>query len=105
LATATINGLPTFVDSAQLPVYIYTSDTPNHSTCTSAGGCIQAWPEVVAPAGTLPAPWTSFKRPDDGKLQLEYKGQPLYTFIADSADTANGDNATVGAGTFKLAHP
>lgn len=103
LGTASINGSSTFVTSAQLPVYTYSSDTLNHSTCT--GGCLNAWPAVPAPTGSLPAPFTSFTRADNGTLQLEYKGRPLYTFVADSADMANGDGAVVGAGTFNLAHP
>jgi len=105
LGTATINGRITFVNSSQLPVYIFTSDTPGHSTCGNAGGCLAAWPAVLAPAGTLPAPFTSFTRIDNGQVQLQYNGQPLYTFVADSADTANGDGSIVGSGTFKLAHP
>jgi predicted lipoprotein with Yx(FWY)xxD motif len=60
---------------------------------------------VPAPSGTLPSPWTSFTRADNNAIQLEYKGQPLYTFVGDSADTANGDGDIIGSGTFKLAHP
>jgi predicted lipoprotein with Yx(FWY)xxD motif len=105
LQTAMINGRITFVNSSRLPVYIYTSDTPGHSTCTNVGGCLPAWPAVSAPAGPLPAPFTSFTRSDNNQVQLQYNGQPLYTFVADSADTANGDGDVVGSGTFKLAHP
>jgi predicted lipoprotein with Yx(FWY)xxD motif len=105
LGTATINGRVTFITAAKLPVYIYTSDTPGHSTCGSALSCLAAWPLVPAPPGALPAPFTSFTRSDNNQVQLQYNGQPLYTFVADSADTANGDGSIVGAGTFKLAHP
>jgi predicted lipoprotein with Yx(FWY)xxD motif len=103
LGTASINGSLTFVTSAQLPVYTFSTDTPGNSTCT--GSCLTAWPLVPPPSGTLTAPFTSFKRSDNGKLQLQYNGHPLYTFVADSADTANGDGAPVGSGTFNLAHP
>jgi predicted lipoprotein with Yx(FWY)xxD motif len=103
LGTAMINGRITFVTAAQLPVYTFSTDTTGHSTC--AGSCLAAWPLVPAPPGTLPAPFTSFTRSDNGSVQLQYNGQPLYTFIADSADTASGDGSPVGSGTFNLAHP
>jgi predicted lipoprotein with Yx(FWY)xxD motif len=103
MATAVILGSPTFVNPAQLPVYTHGNDPVDGSICT--GGCLRAWPAVTAPAGTLPAPWTSFTRPDTGTLQLEYKGQALYTFIHDSADTSAGNGITAGGGTFLLAHP
>jgi predicted lipoprotein with Yx(FWY)xxD motif len=98
-----IDGSAVFVNSAQLPVYTYSSDTAGNSTCT--GGCLAAWPAVLAPSGTLPTPWASFTRGDNGQVQLEYNGKPLYTFVADSADTANGNGDVVGNGTFELAHP
>jgi predicted lipoprotein with Yx(FWY)xxD motif len=103
LQTAVIDGSSTFVNSARLPIYTYSADSVNVSTCT--GGCLAAWPAVLAPAGTLPAPFTSFKRSDNGAVQLEYNGQPLYTFVGDTADTANGAGDVVGSGTFNLAHP
>jgi predicted lipoprotein with Yx(FWY)xxD motif len=106
-----INGVPTFVNPAQLPVYTHTGDSVDTSICTGVpsaaptSGCLHAWPPVIAPAGALPSPWTSFTRPDTGMLQLEYKGQPLYTFIHDSADTSAGNGITAGGGTFELALP
>jgi predicted lipoprotein with Yx(FWY)xxD motif len=100
LQTATINGTPTFITAAQLPVYTFAGDTvPNQSTCT--GSCLALWPAVAPPAGTLPTPWTSFTRADNGQKQLAYNGMPLYTFASDSALTATGD----GFQNFHLAHP
>ncbi len=111
LSTATIGGNPAFVSAAQLPVYIFTADGSDASVCTA--GCLAAWPAVLAPAGaTLSAGFSAFKRSDDGQMQLAFNGQPLYTFVGDSADKANGvgdvvpDNGTSGAsGTFNLAVP
>ncbi|HEY4440904.1 MAG TPA: hypothetical protein VGN14_10625, partial [Candidatus Elarobacter sp.] len=67
--------------------------------CT--GSCLQVWPAVVASAGTLPAPWSSFTRADNGQLQLSYKGQALYTFVSDSPGVARGDTVE----NFHLARP
>lgn len=95
-----IMGAPTFITSAQLPVYTFGGDTtPNQSMCT--GGCLAIWPAVAPPAGTLPAPWSSFTRSDNGQKQLAYNGQALYTFASDTALTATGE----GVQNFHLAHP
>jgi predicted lipoprotein with Yx(FWY)xxD motif len=100
LQTATIAGAPTFITSAQLPVYTFGGDTtPNQSMCT--GTCLAVWPAVAPPAGTLTAPWSSFTRADNGQKQLAYNGQALYTFASDTALTATGD----GLQNFHLAHP
>lgn len=100
LQTATISGAPTFITAAQLPVYTFGGDTTaNQSNCT--GSCLALWPVVAPPAGTLPAPWTSFTRADNGQKQLAYNGMPLYTFVSDTALTATGDNFQ----NFHLAHP
>ncbi|HEY4442225.1 MAG TPA: hypothetical protein VGN14_17325, partial [Candidatus Elarobacter sp.] len=80
LQTQTLNGGPAFVTASGMPVYTFGGDTTaNQSACT--GSCLQVWPAVVASAGTLPAPWSSFTRADNGQLQLSYKGQALYTFV------------------------
>jgi predicted lipoprotein with Yx(FWY)xxD motif len=100
LQTASINGAATFITAAQLPVYTFAGDTvPNQSACT--GSCLAIWPAVAPPSGTLPAPWTSFTRVDNGQKQLAYNGMPLYTFASDTALTATGD----GFQNFHLAHP
>jgi predicted lipoprotein with Yx(FWY)xxD motif len=100
LQSATINGAPAFVTAGQLPVYTFGGDTvANQSACT--GSCLALWPPVPPPTGTLPTPWSSFARTDNGQQQLSYNGQPLYTFISDSTLTANGD----GFQNFQLARP
>jgi predicted lipoprotein with Yx(FWY)xxD motif len=100
LQTQTLNGGPAFVTASNMPVYTFGGDTvANQSTCT--GGCLSVWPAVAATAGSLPAPWGSFTRPDTGTLQLSYKGQPLYTFASDSPGVERGD----GVENFHLARP
>jgi predicted lipoprotein with Yx(FWY)xxD motif len=99
LATQTIDGGAAFVTSAGLPVYVSSGDSPGVSNCT--GGCLAVWPFVAPPAGALPAPWSSFKRSDDGAMQLEYNGAPLYTFAQDSPGVVAGN----GVNGFSLARP
>jgi predicted lipoprotein with Yx(FWY)xxD motif len=102
LSTMTLNGGPAFVTAAQLPVYTFGGDTvPNQSTCTVASGCLAVWPSVAPPSGTLPAPWSSFTRSDNGAIQLAYNGAALYTFTGDKPGIATGD----GVQNFHLARP
>jgi predicted lipoprotein with Yx(FWY)xxD motif len=100
LQTASIGGSPAFVNSSQHPIYVFSGDTTNHSNCT--GGCLSIWPAVPAPSGTLPAPFASFTRADNGAHQLSYNGAPLYTFVSDTQpDVATGN----GVEGFSLARP
>ncbi len=75
-------------------LYLYTSDTKNHSNCT--GGCASAWPPLmtkakpVAGTGVKKALLGTAKR--GSKLQVSYNGHPLYTYTGDSAaGQANGE--------------
>jgi predicted lipoprotein with Yx(FWY)xxD motif len=52
--------------------------------CT--GACVATWRPLVVPAGTKPtgaARLGTIKRPE-GKLQVTYRGLPLYTFANDA---------------------
>ena len=101
LSTASLNGAPAFVTSANMPVYIFDGDTlANTSTCT--GTCLATWPSVAPPSGkTLTTPWGQFTRGDNATLQLSVNGHALYTFVSDSPGVARGDNVE----SFHLARP
>lgn len=100
LGTASINGGPAFVTSANMPVYIFDGDTAaNKSACT--GTCLSTWPSVPPPSATLTAPWASFTRTDNGAVQLSVNGRALYTFVSDSPLVARGDNVE----SFHIARP
>jgi predicted lipoprotein with Yx(FWY)xxD motif len=73
-----------FNDAKDMPLYTYASDTtPGKSSCN--GGCLAAWPALVATATDKDTgDWTVITR-DDGSKQWAYKGKPLYTFIRDTA--------------------
>lgn len=82
-------------DSQGHTLYLFTKDTTKEqSSCT--GGCATAWPAFTAtgaltlPAG-VPGTLTTFKRADDGKMQVAYNGIPLYYYAADTkAGDTNG---------------
>jgi len=73
-----------FNDAKDMPLYTYASDTtPGKSSCN--GGCLAAWPALVAAATDKDmGDWTVITR-DDGSKQWAYKGKPLYTFVRDKA--------------------
>ncbi len=75
-------------------LYLSTSDTTNHSNCT--GSCASAWPPLmtkgkpVAGMGVHQALLGTAKR--GTKLQVSYKGHPLYTWSGDTkAGQATGE--------------
>jgi predicted lipoprotein with Yx(FWY)xxD motif len=81
-------------------LYRYTPDTSTKVACT--GGCAVSWPPLNLPSGTTKpvggpgvTGLTTIKV--GGKMQVEYKGHPLYTFIGDKkagATTGQGLEGT-----------
>ncbi len=75
-------------------LYRYTPDTATKVACT--GSCAAYWPPLVltggavVPTGTGVTGLGTIKDPN-GKLQVTYKGHPLYTYKGDTAPgTTNG---------------
>jgi predicted lipoprotein with Yx(FWY)xxD motif len=67
-----------------LTVYLFERDSGPHSTCT--GPCAAAWPPVIgkpSAGGSAVAADLGTTKRSDGKLQVTYKGHPLYMFIKD----------------------
>jgi predicted lipoprotein with Yx(FWY)xxD motif len=86
-----------FTDAKGMTVYAFMKDTANTSNCT--GGCLAAWPPVVASgtaalpdgvAGTLGTLTRS-----DGTVQVTYNTMPIYYFAKDKAP---GDTTGQGVG-------
>ena len=85
------------VDSKGRTLYMFTPDKTKKSTCT--GECIAAWPALETTgkpkaSGSAKASLLgTSKRSDDGKLQVTYKGHPLYYFANDkkAGDTKGED--------------
>ncbi len=95
--------------SGVFELYTWDRDTGPTSTCT--GNCAATWPPLVLASGTTtPVPGTGVSelttspRPDDAtKMQVVWKGKPLYYY---AADTAPGDTKGDGVGgTWHVAKP
>ncbi len=75
------------VGSKEMTVYLFAADRGATSACS--GACAQAWPPVIGSAkaigGARASDLGTITR-SDGRLQVTYKGHPLYTFIKDKDD-------------------
>jgi predicted lipoprotein with Yx(FWY)xxD motif len=73
-------------------LYSLSAEKKGRWICT--GACTSTWRPLVVPTGTKPkgpVRLGTIKRPD-GRMQVTYKGLPLYTFGGDSkAGQANGE--------------
>jgi predicted lipoprotein with Yx(FWY)xxD motif len=64
-----------------MTLYTFDKDAPNKSNC--AGGCLAAWPALMAQSGDeLKVPFGTVTR-DDGSKQVAMNGKPLYFYAAD----------------------
>jgi predicted lipoprotein with Yx(FWY)xxD motif len=61
-------------------LYSFTKDTRSHSAC--AGKCAAAWPPYIV-SRKPNAPRLGVTRRANGRLQLTYKGRPLYYYVGD----------------------
>jgi len=72
--------------SKGMTLYLYTPDGKNKSVCK--GGCASTWPPLmtkgkpVAGMGVKQSLLATAKR--GSKLQVTYKGHPLYTYVGDA---------------------
>jgi predicted lipoprotein with Yx(FWY)xxD motif len=88
------------VDHAGKTIYSPEQEANGTIHCTSS--CLSFWfPVTVSSASNLPhahglsGVLGTVHRPDDGKTQLTYNGEPLYTFRLDqSPGQAHGNNFT-----------
>jgi predicted lipoprotein with Yx(FWY)xxD motif len=85
------------VDGEGMTVYVFDKDTPGSGTSACTGGCLEAWPAVVADSDSPTVEGVSGEvgtiTRDDGTLQVTLEGYPLYLW---QDDTAPGD--TTGQG-------
>ena len=86
----TAMGAPgTFLtDGEGRTLYLFTSDTPDVSTCVD--GCLASWPALLTGAEPVPgsgvdATLLGTAPREDGSLQVTYAGWPLYLFAGDAA--------------------
>jgi predicted lipoprotein with Yx(FWY)xxD motif len=104
IATQSIAGTGTvLVDSTGMA--LYTNDMDKGSTIACTGECITEWVPVTGNASSSDSAVQSelgtVKR-DDGSSQVTFNGQPLYTFVEDSAGkvTGNGESDSFGGTNF-----
>ena len=75
-----------------LTLYTLSGETNGKFICT--GACLKTWPPLLVAAGTKPkgpVKLGTIKRPE-GKIQVTYRGMPVYTFSGDSRKgEANGE--------------
>jgi predicted lipoprotein with Yx(FWY)xxD motif len=73
---------------------LYSLSVEKNGRFICTGSCTKTWPPLLVAAGTKPkGPVTlgTIKRPE-GKIQVTFKGLPLYTFNGDSKKgEANGE--------------
>jgi predicted lipoprotein with Yx(FWY)xxD motif len=73
-------------------LYTLVGETNGKFICT--GSCLKLWPPLLVAAGTKPTgpvKLGTIKRPE-GRIQVTFKGMPVYTFSGDSRKgEANGE--------------
>ena len=89
-------------------LYLFRGDSGTTSKCY--GACATAWPPLLTTArpvasGRVTASLLGTTRRTDGKLQVTFKGHPLYTFIGDTAagETKGEGSKAFGAQWYALA--
>jgi predicted lipoprotein with Yx(FWY)xxD motif len=86
------------VNSKGRTLYLWAHDKTSKSTCS--GQCAKFWPPVITHGtpraqGAVRASLLGTTRRSDGRLQVTYKGHPLYTFLMDKkAGDAKGEGLT-----------
>jgi predicted lipoprotein with Yx(FWY)xxD motif len=77
------------VDRSGRTLYHLSVEHKGHFICANSA-CLSLWHPLVVPKGTKPTgrvPLGTVQRPD-GRMQVTYKGAPLYSFVED---TRRGD--------------
>lgn len=73
---------------------LYSLSVEKNGRFICTGSCLAAWKPLTVPRGTTPkgpVKLGTVKRPD-GRIQVTYKGRPLYSFDGDTkAGEANGE--------------
>jgi predicted lipoprotein with Yx(FWY)xxD motif len=73
---------------------LYSLSVETHGRFVCTGACLSSWKPLLVPAGvkpTGPVKLGTVKRPN-GKIQVTYKGKPLYSFHGDAKPgEANGE--------------
>ncbi len=84
---------------------LYSLSIETHGKFICTGTCLSVWhplvvPKTVKPAG--PVALGTVKRPD-GRIQVTYKGRPLYSFTGDSQKGEGNGEGIKDVGTWHVA--
>ena len=88
-------------DTRKQAIYIFENDTKNKSNCY--GQCAKDWPPVYtkgkprARGGVKPSLLGTTKR-RDGRLQVTYRGQPLYYYVDEGPGEVKCHNVFLNGG-------
>jgi predicted lipoprotein with Yx(FWY)xxD motif len=89
-------------------LYLFRGDTGTTSKCY--GACATAWPPLLTAgkpvaSGRVTASLLGTTKRKDGKLQVTFKGHPLYTFVGDTraGETKGEGSSAFGAQWYALA--
>ena len=98
LKARTIGGVNLLTDAQGLTLYWFAPDTSTKSACY--GSCAAYWPPVIGTPSAGPGVTGTLGTitRTDGTKQATYDGHPLYTYVADSAGTARGNNLNLNGG-------
>jgi predicted lipoprotein with Yx(FWY)xxD motif len=90
------------VDAQGMTLYRLSGEQSGKFICTSTA-CLQVWHPLTVPAGSAPSgtvgSLATVKRPD-GREQITFKGQPLYTFAQDQAPGQTNGEGIKDVGTW-----
>jgi predicted lipoprotein with Yx(FWY)xxD motif len=99
--TRAVGARMLLVNRAGLTLYHLSVERKGHFICTNKA-CLTEWHPLVVKKGTTPTGAKSLstvKRPD-GRLQVAYKGGPLYTFEEDHKPGDTNGNGFKDVGTW-----
>jgi len=83
------------VNETGFSLYYFVNDAPGNGTSTCSGACAETWPpfyveSIAVPEGLNSSDFNTFERAD-GKMQVTFRGWPLYLFSGDNvAGEING---------------
>ena len=101
--TRMVGGKTLLVNRRGLTLYHLSVERKGHFICTAAA-CLAEWHPLVVARGKTPTGAKSLstvKRPD-GRLQVAYKGGPLYTFEEDKKPGDMNGNGFKDVGTWHI---